>query len=388
VDKVILRRGHVKPVFLGHPWVFRKAVARLVGSPGAGDLVAVEDAESHPMGLGWWHPESAIAVRLLPGARGEPDRRWFAERFEQALAVRRQVVEVAPDRAFRLVNSEGDGLPGVVVDLYGRVAVVGFSSLGAWQRREVVVAALEEVIAPEAVVLADVGARPVEGVPSGPVVLRGAGEQVTAAFSEHGVRHTLRLPGGHKTGAYLDQAANRGRIARLAPGRRVLDLFCYHGGFGLAAARAGAAAVFGVDSSGPALRVARAAAQDNGLEVDLSKQDVQRWLRAAAESGARFDLVVSDPPPLARLRRHADQARSKLLAIHRSLLAVLAPGGLLLTCSCSRHLDHDALERVLTEAARDREVRVLQRLGAGPDHPVRLPCVEGRYLSALLCGVV
>jgi len=357
-----------------------------------GDLVPVEDPHGNLVGHGWWHPASAIAVRMVRETGGtDVGSSWFAERLERALALRKTVLEPDRDSAYRLLNAEGDGTPGVVVDVFGEVASVGFTSFGAWRRRDDLLDALERVLSLKAAVITDVGAPAVESIPASGRLVLGEGDSATGRFTEHRVRYSLELPGGQKTGAYLDQAANRGRLAKLARGRRVLDLFCYHGGFSLAAAKGGAESVVGVDSSAPAIGVALENARDNRLtaRARFVREDVQRFIGAAVEAGERYDVVVVDPPPMARSRAHAEQALVALLALHRSVLRLVAPGGWLFTCSCSRHIDRKAVERMIGKAARDveRDVQVVEAVGAGPDHPILLPCVEGRYLTALLCRV-
>lgn len=392
MQRVILKAGHVKPVYLGHPWVYRGAVSKVEGALEPGDLVAVEDPRGNAMGYGWWHPESVIALRMVRHTDGrETGKAWFVERLERARALRTACLDLGRDSAYRLLNSEGDGVPGAVVDIFGDVASVGFTSLGAWRRRDALLDALEAVVPLRAAVVADVGAPVVEGVPVSPRLVLGEGDAASARFEEHRVRYSLTLPGGQKSGAYLDQAVARGRVARLGRGGRVLDLFCYHGGFALAAAKAGAESAVGVDSSAPAIGVAAGNASDNKLggRIRFVNEDVRRFLEAATAAGDRYDVVVVDPPPMARTKASVDQALLALVGLHRAVLPLLAPDGWLLSCSCSRHLDAPLLERMLVGAARDtgRDVQVVELGGAGPDHPVLLPCVEGRYLTSLLCRV-
>lgn len=391
MKRVLLRKGRVKPVFLGHPWVFQGAVGKVEGEPEDGDLVEVTDPAGRPLGFGWWNGKSAISVRIVAGLEGPPDRAFWTSRLQEARAARQDVVPIGPDAAWRWVNGAGDGLPGVSVDVFGDVAAVAFSSFGAWRRRDDLLDALMELGGLRAIVEVDGGAPPKEGVPTGPRIVRGPedDEHVQARFTEHGVDYELHLPGGQKTGFYLDQRDSRGRIAGLAAGRRVLDLYCYQGAFGLAAARAGAESVVGVDSSPPAIKAAKAHAVGAGLEgkAEFVREDVVRYLKAAAEGGGRFDIIVLDPPPFAKRRQHVDQAIGKLTAIHTLALGALNRGGFLMTCSCSQQIEADALERVVGAAAREtgRRPRVLERRGLPADHPVIPGFSEGRYLTNLLC---
>ncbi len=387
---VVLKKGRVKPVFLGHPWVFQGAIGKVEGSPADGDLVAVVDPGGRPLGMGWWHGKSAISVRIVAGLDGPPVRSFWDARLTDARGLREGVVATDSGSAWRWINGAGDGLPGVSVDVFGDVAAVAFSSLGAWRRRDDLLDSLMEVGDLRAIVEVDGGAPPKEGVPSGPRIVRGPEDDETVAtrFAEHGVTYSLELPGGQKTGFYLDQRDNRGAVAAIAAGKRVLDLYCYQGAFALAAAKAGARSVVGVDSSPPAIKAARSHAGD-AQSVEFVREDVVRYLKAAAERGVRFDVIVMDPPPFAKRRQHVDQALGKLSAIHSLALGVLKRRGFLLSSSCSQHIDGQSLERVIAQAAREtpHRPRVLSRTGLPADHPVTPGFSEGRYLSSLLCRV-
>lgn len=385
-----MKKGRVKPVFLGHPWVFQGAVGTVEGAAEDGDLVSVVDPGGRPLGIGFWHSKSAISVRMVPGLDGPADRVFWERRLAEAKALRAGVVDTGPDAAWRWVNAEGDGLPGLSVDVFGDVAAVSFGSYGAWRRRDDILDALMRGHELRAIVEVDGGAPTKEGIPSGPRIVRGPedDEHVETSFSEHGVRYALRLPGGQKTGFYLDQRDNRARIAALSTGRRVLDLYCYQGAFALAASKAGAEVAIGVDSSPPAIKAAQV--HKGGADsVEFVREDVVRYLKAVQATDAQFDVIVLDPPPFARRRQHVDQAMTKLNAIHNLALSVLSPGGFLLTSSCSTHIDAQSLERIVAAAARDqgRRPKVLERRGLPADHPVTPGFSEGRYLSTLLCRV-
>lgn len=380
--EVTLRRGHIKPLWFGHPWVFRKAIFKVAGEPAGGDVVTLRDPEGKDLGHGWWHPDSAIAVRRLAGFAGDFPA-FFEEKLRQAAALR------SPQGTYRLLNGEGDGVPGVTIDIFGDVASITLSSLGAWHQRHALVDALETVCDLRAVVL-DGGGPKKEGVPSGAHLARGEGDEVQVQWEEGGVRFAQTMPGGQKSGAYLDQRDNRDLIAALAEDAAVLDLYCYQGAFALRAAHAGAREALGVDSSAPAIEAAQGHAKRNGLgQAHFVREDVQRFLKAGPPEGRRYDIIILDPPPMARSRKHADGAAKALVATHKAALPWLKPDGLILSCSCSHHLDHGALERILNEAARavGRPAQVLERRGAAWDHPVLLPAIEGRYLSAVLAMI-
>lgn len=357
-------------------------------------MVAVDDPSGKRLGHGLWHTQSAIAVRMLPGCDdGVLGPEWLKARLEAAVQLRKEHAGLPDEQhsAYRLVHAEGDSLPGLLVDVFGDVLAIGYTSFGMWQRRELVLDALEATLSPRAIVEVEAGAPTIEGIPIGPRVVRGELEDPRVLYRENGLELEARLPGGQKTGAYLDQRLNRSLMAAHSHSRSVLDLYCYHAGFAINALAAGAHRAVAVDASGPAIKAAREDAIRNGVEskLELLQEDVIRYLKSDAHMDEPFDVVILDPPPMSRSRAHREQALKAYTALHRAALPRLKAGGLLLTCSCSSAIDHIALERVLVTAAREAErtVQVLQLLGAGPDHPVRLPCVESRYLSAILCRV-
>jgi 23S rRNA (cytosine1962-C5)-methyltransferase len=384
--KVELKRSHATPVAAGHPWVFAQAVARVHGSAAAGDEVVVVDPQGKPLGRGFWSPESAIVVRVLtPDPEQALDGEFLRERLRQAVATRR-LLGLPSERTtgYRLVHAEGDGLAGLIVDVYGEALVVQLLSAGMQRRKSEVVAALVEVVKPRTIfeeASAQLLAR--EGVAAESGLLWG--EPLEALrFLERGLDFELSRESSQKTGYYFDQREHRDEVERIAAGREVLDACCYVGGFALAAARGGASSVLALDSSEPALRSGEALARRNGLaQIRFEKADVRSELGRLAEAGARYDLVIFDPPKLVPTAKHLERGRMAYRRQNRFAIELVKPGGVLVTCSCSAAMDETEFTRMLAFAARDarRELSLLRVGKQAPDHPVLPGFAEGSYLK-------
>jgi len=376
-----------------HPWIYGDAIDRVEGDYANGEAVVVRAPDGKFLAHALINDQSRLFLRLVSFERKAGiDAALLAGRVADAVALRQDVLRL-PERtdAYRLVHSEGDGLPGLVVDRYGGVLAVSCTSLGTYQRLDGLVdALLERVPGAEVVVEAGVseGLRGQEGLPEGRGVIRGALPEGPVVCTVDGVALEVPFAGGQKTGLFLDQRDNVRRAAELAPGRRVLDACCYVGAFGVAAAKAGAERALLFDSSAEAAALAEANAARNGVaeRVEVRRGSLYRQLRALADAREAFDLIVLDPPKFAPTARDVDKARKGYLDANLLALRLLAPGGVLLTCSCSHHVDERAFETVLREAATraKADLRLLGRFGAGPDHPVDVHCPEGRYLKAFL----
>jgi 23S rRNA G2069 N7-methylase RlmK/C1962 C5-methylase RlmI len=391
---VRLLKGKARPFWHGCPVVFSGAVAAVAGAPGPGAWVEVRDDADRPIGQGFYNPDSTYRVRILRLAReadvpDDPDG-CVAARLVQAAALRRALGLPGPDTdCLRLANSEGDRLSGLTVDVFGDVAVAQASARWALERRDAVDAAIRAALG------RDVGivhrAAPIlreEGV-TGPVATAGAEGGMPAPFAvrESGLSYALDPSRGQKTGFYLDQRDNRMLVRSLARGRRVLDLFCFSGGFALNAARGGATEVLGVDSSAPAIAAAQANARANGLDgaVRFQASDVA----AVLGQGGTWDLVVCDPPKYAARRADLDAAFQRYLALNRAAMMAVAPGGVLVTCSCSAAVHRDPFLEMLREAAAQagRRLSVTHVQGAAPDHPVDPAWPDGAYLKCVVAFV-
>jgi 23S rRNA (cytosine1962-C5)-methyltransferase len=391
LNKLILKPGREKSLKRRHPWVFSGAVAKVQGKPHAGDTVEVCSADGAWLAVAAFSPKSQIVARMWDWSERAIDRAFFDERIARALAQRRESLAGATTDAYRLLHGESDGLPGVVADRYGDTLVLQLTSAGAERWRETIADALLIATgAPRIWERSDAEVRELEGLPAMTGALRGPREPTRILVNEHGVKFEVDLERGHKTGFYLDQRANRLRLRQLARGRDVLDGFCYTGGFALNAATGGARSVFALDSSAEVLALAKANALLNSLTgVDWVGGDVFQMLRHLRDARRQFDLVVLDPPKFAPTAAHAPKAARAYKDINLLAFKLLRPGGMLMTFSCSGGVSAELFQKIIAGAALDAGVdaQIIERLGAGPDHPVALNFPEGEYLKGLLCRV-
>jgi 23S rRNA (cytosine1962-C5)-methyltransferase len=391
--RVVLYPRRARPFYGRHPWVYAGAIAAMEGGPADGDEVDLLSDTGGFIARGLYNSQSQIRVRLYSWSPDVPlDKAFFRSKFETAICLRRQILGLSkPDQACRLVFSEGDGLSGCTVDRYGRWLVVQFTALGLAVRREMLAELLAELVQPEGIYLrTERGIGKLEGLElqDGPLWGQVPSEPVT--IDEDDLRFQVHIAEGQKTGFYLDQRDNRRAVARFAQNRRVLDAFCYTGGFGLRAARAGATEVFGVDVSEPAIALARANADLNGVaNVHFERGEVIEHLQARAQAGERFGLIVLDPPKFARTRDAVEEALRGYRRLHIAALRVLEPDGILVTCCCSGLITQDMLTDVLARVAVDegRNLQILERRGQAPDHPVAVTCLESNYLKCLISRV-
>jgi 23S rRNA (cytosine1962-C5)-methyltransferase len=384
--RVLLRQGRARPLWFGHPWVYANALERVEGDAAPGDVVSLHDHDGKLIGRGLYNPRSQIPVRLLT-RRDEPvDAAFFRARLAAARALRGRLGLPAASRttAYRLVNSEGDDLPGLVIDVYGDAAVVQITTLGMAQRRALIFDAIEAELGPQTIFeVAAQSYAELEGFSATSRVARGT-SRASVPCLEDGVRLEVEPLGGQKTGMFLDQRENRIRVGQLAgPRLRVLDCYAYAGGFSIQAARAGAAEVTAVDSSARAVGRIESHAAANGVQVNAVESDVFRFLETATPRA--YDLVVIDPPKFARARKDLEAARKGYERLNGLALNALAPGGILVTCSCSQNVDAVEFERIVAAGSKlaGRPVRILESRGAAPDHPLPAGFTEGQYLKVV-----
>lgn len=373
---------------LGHPWIFSGAIRNLDPGLEPGTIVRVQAADGTVLGVGYVNPRCDIAVRLLSRADEAVDAAFVRRRVGAALALRRRVVG-GDTTAYRLLNGEGDGLPGVIVDCYGDVLVLQCLTAGAERLKPWVVAALVAELAPRAVVERSEGSvRRAEGL--APCSATWHGELPDEVMVRENGLHFAITPGdGQKTGHFCDQRVNRALLRTLAAGRRVLDAFAYRGGFAVHAGAGGAARVVAVDRSARALAAAERHWSLNGLDpghLALVERDIPRFLRECTDG---FDLLVLDPPALAPQRKDVPRGARAYKDLQLWAFRRATPGALVLTFSCSQHVDATLFRKIVCGAAADagRDVQLLQHLGPGPDHPVALGHPEGEYLNGLLLQV-
>ena len=393
--ELILRAGKERSLRRRHPWIYETAVARVVGKPARGATVAVRGSDGAWLAWAAYSPDSTLRARCWSfDETARIDADWFSARVHAAVA--RRAPLLAASDALRLVFGEADELPGLVVDRYGSQLVVQFQAAGVDAQREVLCAALADATSLDNIYeRSDSATRKREGLDPASGVLRGAEPPELVAVTEHGVAYRVDVRRGHKTGFYIDQRDNRWRVQELARrlamtgAPRVLNCFCYTGGFSLAAARGGAADVLSVDSSADALALAREHWRLNGFAPDRAEwreDDVFEALRALQRAGERFGLIVLDPPKFASSHHHVDRAARAYKDINLNAMRLLAPDGYLATFSCSGAIDVDLFQKIVAGAVADARVdcQLLQRLSAGEDHPLSMAHPEGEYLKGLL----
>jgi 23S rRNA (cytosine1962-C5)-methyltransferase len=383
---LFLRPGRDAATRRRHPWLFSGAVRREAGD-GADGFVEARGGDGGFLARGLASPGSPIVARWWTFADEPVDEALVARRVADAAALRETVVPPDTD-GYRVVNAEGDFLPGLVVDRYGGILAVQATTEGTERARPLWLPALRARF-PKATIVQknDLATRAAEGLVTADELLAGSALPRRAEFRERALSFVADLAGGQKTGFFLDQRENRDLVRRHAAGRRVLNLFSYSGAFGVAAMAGGAAAVTHVDASTPALDLARENHRANGQEgAAFVAADVFTDLRVRAAAGETWDLIVTDPPAFAKRKGDVERACRGYKDVNRLALALLAPGGLLLACSCSGPVDADLFQKVLFAAALDAGVpaRILEKRGAGPDHPVSVDCPEGDYLKAFL----
>jgi 23S rRNA (cytosine1962-C5)-methyltransferase len=370
------------------PRIFRDMVAKAEVGIRAGDVVRIVDRDGTAVGQGFYNRQSQISVRLLTRSLSETlDDAWFARRVRSAIRLRTKTLGLGGRTdAYRVFHAEADGLPGLVVDRYGPLVSAEVSVLGTFLRMAAIKDALRKELRFDAIFVRDE-----------PRISRKEGFKVPPArpgpewrvvIREHEARYGVDASGGHKTGFFLDQRDTRRRFAELCRGRRVLDLFCHAGGFGILAAHRGARSVRCVDLDEEAVELATANAALNGVDVEVVRADAFDVLRACGKD--EVDALVLDPPKLVRRRADRDVGMKRYLDLNTLALKALAPGALFLTCSCSGLVDEPTFLDTVRRSARyaGRGLRILRLGGAAPDHPVDPEVPESRYLKTILAEVV
>jgi 23S rRNA (cytosine1962-C5)-methyltransferase len=364
----------------GAPWLFSNEIDMPKGLvPGAVVNVTADDGRS--FGTGFFNPKSLIAVRLVdPKPDVALDEDFFAAKLGRALKLR---ASLYPAPYYRLVHAEGDGLPGLVIDRFGEAVVVQITAAGIEALKDPLLAALKRVLAPTRIILrADAPARSLEGLPSY-VDAEGSGR---ITIEENGVTYFADAAAGQKTGWYYDQRDNRAFMAALAKDKSVLDAYSYTGGFALAAAKAGARDVAGLESSAPAVALAEEAAAAGHLKANFIKTDVFEELERLGAAKETFDVVIADPPPFVKAKKDLETGAKAYRKLARLAAAVTAPEGFLFVASCSHNIGMDrlAFECATGIARSGRRLRLIRASGAGPDHPIHPMLPESAYLKALV----
>ncbi len=386
--RLILKRGRQKSLLNRHPWIFSGAVEKIEGQPRGGDIIAVHDAKGIFRGYGFYNPASQIRVRMVTFDETEINADFWRSRLAAAAEFRRKSLQSRAN-AYRMVNGEADGLPGLILDNYNGYFVLQVHSLGMDRILGQIVEHLTELFQPKAIYeRSDSSARREEGLAPRTRWWLGSEEQDEVTISEDGIHYRVNLLKGQKTGFFLDQRENRRLIAEISANKSLLNCFSYTGGFSLAAAKVGATTV-SVEISQEAQQMALENFRLNKLDTDRHEfvnANVFDYLRT--DTGP-FEVVVLDPPAFVKTKKHLNQGARAYKDINRLALRKVASNGLLLSCSCSHYVNWDLFQKILFAAAVEsgREVQIVGRYGPPPDHPVNLFFPEGEYLKTFLLRV-
>ena len=389
MNPLILKKGREKSLLRRHPWIFSGAVDKASGK--AGETLEVRSASGKVLARAAYSPKSQIRARVWTFDAGEQvDAAFFRHRVQKALALREALPAAKHTNALRLINGESDGLPGLVVDRYADVLVAQFLAAGVEQWRDVILDVLTELSGCEAIFeRSDAEVRKLEGLEARVGFARGNRNATRCPIIEYGLNYRVDVEQGQKTGFFLDQRENRQRVRALAAGREVLDGFSYTGGFAINALAGGAKRITAVESSAPALEVAKENLAANPLDasrVEFVQADVFSRLRTLRDQNAKFDLIILDPPKFAPTAAQVKSAARAYKDINLWAIKLLSPGGLLATFSCSGAVPADLFQSIVAGAALDAggDAKIIERFGAAADHPVALEFPEGDYLKGLL----
>ena len=394
LPRVVIKPRRARPFFARHPWVFVNSVDRVEGEPEPGDEVRVVSFEGQFIARGLFNPRSAIRVRLYRWDDAPVDDPFLFDLLDRALGLRDGALNLAGlGSAARLVFSEGDGLSGLTVDRFDRYLSVQITSLALHRRRDALLDRLAERTGARGIILrGEKGIPAQEGLKVEEAWVRGEPPDGPVAIRDGGVRYEVDLAAGQKTGFYLDQRDNRRAVAGYARGRRVLDLFCYTGGFALnALVHGGATEALGIDGSRTAIDLARRNAEANGVAGSsrFEAADAFDHLEALRAAGETYDLVICDPPKFAKQQRAVDDAIRGYLRLNRAALHAVEPGGILATCSCTGLVDRATFAQILGQVAElsGRTIQILEQRGQAADHPVSASCLETDYLKCVIARV-
>jgi 23S rRNA (cytosine1962-C5)-methyltransferase len=383
---ILLKKKEDRRIKRGHPWVFSNEVQALPADVVPGELVEVRDFAGGFIGRGYANPRSLITVRILTRTREEIDAAFLERRISRARDLR---TGLGFGESFRAVYSEGDGLPGLIVDKYADTLVVQSLTAGIDGMLEMVIAALREAYGPKAIVLRnDVAVRELEGLAQEKRVVLGDAESLVT-IEESGIRYRVDVLEGQKTGFFFDQRENRLALRDLVRGRRTLDCFCYVGAWALSAAKYGASEVIGIDSSEKAVALARSNAELNSLSATFETGDVFDRLRELERRKERFGCIILDPPAFVKSRAKVREALKGYKELNLRAMRILEPSGILVTCSCSHHIDQELFREMLIDAAwsAGRQARVLEMRSQSRDHPALLAARETQYLKCAILQI-
>lgn len=394
IPKVMVKAGREKSIRRYHPWIFSGAVARIDGAPESGSTVRIVSPSGEFLAYAAWSPSSQIRLRIWSFNEKETiDAAFLRQRISRSIELRRQLNVMDEGGACRLIFSESDGLPGLIVDRFGEYLVCQFLSAGSEYWRDAIVTALDELLSPRAVYeRSEASVRSKEGLEPRSGLLQGVVPSTPVEFATGGMRQLVDIEQGQKTGSYLDQGINRMRVAHYAKDAHVLDAYSYSGGFAISSLLQGAANATLIDSSADALQLAARQSALNGVgdRCSFTNANVPEELRRLRDSKQQFDLVILDPPKFVSSAQQVKSGCRGYKDINMLGMQLLKPGGVLASFSCSGHISGDLFQKIVAGAAVDvrRDVQIIERLSQAPDHPVALQFPEAEYLKGLILRVV
>lgn len=390
MNSIILKPQKDKAIRHRHPWVFSGAIEKVIGFPGNGETIQILDSRNQFLALGSYSPNSQIRSRVWTFRKEAIDQQFFRQRIQNSIDRRNKFRQECDDSAWRIVHGESDLMPGLIVDQYNGIMVVQFLSSGVEYYRKDILAALKETTGIDCIYeRSDVDVRRLEGLSERSGLISGDTPK-ELIITEDNKKFLVQIATGQKTGFYLDQRVNRKIVAGYCAQKEVLNVFSYTGAFSVYAAANNAAHVVSVDSSSPALEVARRNFILNDLDVNSAEwivEDAFQYLRKLRTQGRQFDVIILDPPKFAVTAKQVEKAARGYKDINMLAFQLLRPGGILATFSCSGGLSEALFQKIVADAALDGGVDavILERLQQGPDHPIGLNFPEGAYLKGLIC---
>lgn len=386
--KIILKPQREKPIIQNHPWIFSGAIERIVGDPQDGDIVDIYDYNENFLAKGYLNRKSQITVRILTrDITEEVDKNLFQSRIQNAVNYRKLILDTEKSDAFRLIHDAGDLLPGLIVDKYADYLVVQILTLGIDKRREMIIDILDDIIRPKGIYeRSDSSIREKEGLSERSGIVKGADFSDPILINQDPVKLLVNLKTGQKTGAFLDQRENLKLVLSYSRNRDVLDCFCYSGSFSIYSSVGGAKSVLGVDNSEEALETAYDNAKLNNAQrtCQFIKDDAFNFLNTCDR---KFDMIILDPPAFAKSDRAIEKAARAYKHINMIAMKMLNKNGILVTFSCSHHIDPLLFRKIVFSASVDAkcDLRIMHILHASPDHPINIAHPEGEYLKGLVC---
>lgn len=393
---VRLKKGKEKAVKQMHPWVFSGAIDKVLGKPVNGDIVLVTDSQDGFLAYGFYNDQSRVAIRLLEwNLETEINEDWWRKKIQKAVKSREEIINKEHTNTYRLIFSEADFLPGLIVDRFGDFLSVQLLTSGVERIKHILLDELQNLLQPKGIFdRSDASSRAHEGMEaSSGGILIGLEPPEFVTVQENGILYHVNIADGQKSGFYCDQRDNRKLVAEFSKGKKVLDCFCYSGGFVLNSMKDGALEVIGVDSSALAIETLKRNIEINSLNAvphQFIQSDVNKQLRVFRENGDKFDLIILDPPKYAPSRSALTKASRAYKDLNRLAMHLLNSGGLLATFSCSGAVDINLFKQILAWAALDagKEVQFINQFSQPADHPIRSSFPEGEYLKGLLCRVL